>query len=99
MPQYRKKQETVMSKDVNKVRKIILNFLEIRHIHKNHELINIIDETVITYDGTYPSIEIIYESSGDNLWVRTQRHEIIKSIEQYTGLKHNIDFWLGVSSV
>lgn len=85
------------NRSIDDVRKIVSSYLEIEHVHQNYKLIKIEDETVSTYDGTYPSIELVYESSGNNLWLRSLRGEIIKGIEQYTGLRHNTDFWLGVS--
>lgn len=86
-----------MRNNVDEVKKIVLAVLEIEHIHDNHKILKIVDETISTYDGTYPSIEIIYESSGNNLWLRQLRGEIIQKIEKYTGLRHNTDFWFGVS--
>ena len=86
-----------MRNDVDEVRKIIHSILELDHIHANHKVLEIIDETRTTYDGTYPSFEIIYESSDNDLWLRSLRGEIIQNIEKYTGLRHNTDFWFGVS--
>lgn len=86
-----------MKNKIDKVRQIVFSVLEIEHIHDNHKIIKIEDETISTYDGIYPSIEIIYESSGNNLWLREQRGQLIHRIEKYTGLRHNTDFWLGVS--
>jgi hypothetical protein len=86
-----------MRNDVDEVRKIIHSILEIDHIHANHKVLEIIDETRTTYDGTYPSFEIVYKSSGNNLWIKELQKQIILKIETYTGLRHNTDFWFGVS--
>ena len=87
-----------MRNDINKVKKIILSYLEEDHVHDGFKLIEIVDETISTYDGIYPSIELVYESSGNNLWLRGLRGELISGIEKYTGLRHNTDFWLGISN-
>lgn len=86
-----------MEKNIEKIRKCIFSVLEIEHIHDNHKVIKIQDETISTYDGTYPSIEIIYESYDNNLWLKELKGKIIFSIEKYTGLRHNTDYWLGLS--
>ena len=87
-----------MAHDIQKVKTIISTYLEQEHVHDGFKLIEMIDETISTYDGTYPSIELIYESSGNNLWLRGLRGQLISGIENYTGLRHNTDFWLGVSN-
>lgn len=86
-----------MTHDIQKVKSIISTYLEQEHVHDGFKLIEIVYETISTYDGTYPSIKLIYESSGNNLWLIGLRRQLISGIEKYTGLKHNTDFWLGVS--
>ena len=81
--------------DVSRVNKIILNYLSHEHIHNGYKVKEIKNETISTYDGLYPSFEIIYEGSGPKIVNMTS--EIIHGIEKYTGLKSNRDFWVGIS--
>lgn len=83
--------------NIEKIEKIVAKFLSEDHVHQGKKLIEIKNDTISTYDGQYPSFELIYSPEGNNLWLRQLRGEIIKSIQDYTGLRHNTHFWLGVS--
>jgi hypothetical protein len=81
--------------NIPRTQKIISNFLIQNSLHSEKKF-KIRNETITTYDGLYPSFEIIYENVS-NIWVIEQRKYLIELIEKYTGLKHNSNFWLGVS--
>ena len=59
-------------------------------------MLSIVNETISTYDGTYPSYEIIYESLENKTASEIQKN-ITKDIENYLGLKHGSDYWLGIT--
>ena len=84
-----------MQKDIKRVEKIISGFLSQQHVHSGHKILEIKNETISTYDGTYPAFEIIYEGKKSNK-DRTP-YLLSLEIEKYTGLKRNTDFWIGVS--
>lgn len=84
-----------MIDDTEKVEKIISKFLEQNCVHEGFIVKEIKNETISTYDGVYPSFEIIYESFDKN------SHEFINNlttqIERFTGLKHKKDYWLWIN--
>ena len=81
--------------DILFVEKIILDYLSYSQVHTGFKVKEIKNETVSTYDGLYPSFEIIYE--GKQPEYNIVQLEITKGIEKYTGLKKNKDYWIGIS--
>lgn len=81
--------------DTKRVEKIIGRYLSMNHIHCGSKVKEIKNETISTYDGLYPSFEIIYE--GKQPIYNITQLEITQGIEKYTGLKKNKDYWIGVS--
>jgi hypothetical protein len=81
--------------DILSVEKIISEYLNRSHVHTGFKVKEIKNETISTYDGLYPSFEIIYE--GKQPQVNIAQLEITQGIEKYTGLKKNKDYWIGVS--
>ena len=81
--------------DILSVEKIISEYLNRSHGHTGFKVKEIKNETISTYDGLYPSFEIIYE--GKQPQVNIAQLEITQGIEKYTGLKKNKDYWIGVS--
>jgi len=77
------------------VEKIILEYLNRGHVHTGFKVKEIKNETVSTYDGLYPSFEIIYE--GKQPQYSIVQLEITEGIEKYTTLKNNKDYWIGIS--
>lgn len=84
-------------KNIPQIEKVVLSFLRQENLHPK-KVLEIKNETIETYDGLYPSFEIIYEG-GHTTWIYEHKKNLINSLENYTGLKHNTDFWLGVSFV
>lgn len=78
-----------------RIKDIIENYLEMKHVHGEFKIKEIRNETVSTYDGLYPSFEIIYE--GKQPQINIAQLEITQEIEKYTGLKKNKDYWIGIS--
>jgi hypothetical protein len=78
-----------------KIESLIQNYLSMNHIHCGSKVKQIKNETVSTYDGLYPSFEIIYEGKRPKYDI-TQL-EITQGIEKYTTLKNNKDYWIGIS--
>jgi hypothetical protein len=72
-----------------------MDYLSHSHVHTGFKVKEIKNETVSTYDGLYPSFEIIYE--GKQPLVNIAQLEITQGIEKYTGLKKNKDYWIGIS--
>ena len=81
--------------DISFTERIILEYLSHSHVHTDFKVKEIKNETVSTYDGLYPSFEIIYE--GKQPLVNIAQLEITQGIEKYTGLKKNKDYWIGIS--
>jgi hypothetical protein len=77
------------------VEKTILEYLSHNHVHGEYKVKEIKNETISTYDGLYPSFEIIYE--GKQPLVQIAQLQITEGIEKYTGLKKNKDYWIGIS--
>ncbi len=77
------------------VEKIILEYLNRGHVHTGFKVKEIKNETVSTYDGQYPSFEVIYEGKQPKYTI--SRLELTKEIEKYTTLKYNKDYWIGIS--
>jgi len=85
-----------MKRTIEQVEKIIKNYLEMENVHYGFKVKKIINETVSTYDGTYPSFEIFYE--GFDQYKNSEiRKNIQADIERYTGLKYGSDYWLGIN--
>lgn len=85
-----------MRRTIEQVEMTLKNYLELGNVHYGNKLKRINNETISTYDGTYPSFEVIYE--GDNRRMNHDiQNEIIKDIERYVGLKHGTDYWLGIT--
>jgi hypothetical protein len=78
-----------------KIESLIQNYLSMSHIHCGSKVKQIKNETISTYDGLYPSFEIIYEGKRPKYDI-TQL-EITQGIEKYTTLKNNKDYWIGIS--
>jgi hypothetical protein len=78
-----------------KIENLIQHYLSMDHIHCGSKVKEIKNETVSTYDGHYPSFEIIYEGKRPKYDI-TQL-EITQGIEKYTTLKNNKDYWIGIS--
>jgi hypothetical protein len=81
--------------EIPQVEKIISRYLEQSHIHNGFKVKIIKNETISTYDGLYPSFEIIYE--GKQPKITFSSAVLAQEIEKYTGLKHNKHYWLGIS--
>ena len=81
--------------DISSVEKIITTYLNQHHVHGEFKVKEIKNETISTYDGQYPSFEIIYE--GKQPKYTMSRLELTKQIEKYTTLKYNKDYWIGIS--
>ena len=81
--------------DISFTERIILEYLSHSHVHTDFKVKEIKNETVSTYDGLYPSFEIIYQ--GKQPLVNIAQLEITQGIEKYTGLKKNKDYWIGIS--
>ena len=81
--------------DISFTERIILEYLSHSHVHTDFKVKEIKNETISTYDGLYPSFEIIYE--GKQPEYNIVQLEITQGIEKYTGLKKNKDYWIGVS--
>jgi hypothetical protein len=81
--------------DILFIEKIILDYLNNNRVHTGFKVKEIKNETVSTYDGLYPSFEIIYEGKRPKYDI-TQL-EITQGIEKYTTLKNNKDYWIGIS--
>jgi len=81
--------------DISFTERIILEYLSHGHVHTDFKVKEIKNETVSTYDGLYPSFEIIYE--GKQPEYNIIQLEITQGIEKYTGLKKNKDYWIGIS--
>lgn len=81
--------------NVSTVEKVILEYLKHNHVHTGFKVKEIKNETISTYDGQYPSFEIIYE--GKQPKHHMSPLEITSGIEKYTGLKRNKDYWIGIS--
>jgi hypothetical protein len=81
--------------DILFIEKIILDYLSHSRVHTGFKVKEIKNETVSTYDGLYPSFEIIYE--GKQPEYNIVQLEITQGIEKYTGLKKNKDYWIGIS--
>jgi hypothetical protein len=81
--------------DIKFVEKVLSHYLTQEHVHTGFKVKKILNETVSTYDGQYPSFEIIYE--GKQPKINIAQLEITQGIEKYTGLKKNKDYWIGVS--
>lgn len=77
------------------VEKIISEYLSLNHVHGEFKVKEVRNETVSTYDGLYPSFEVIYE--GKQPKVNMAQLEITLGIDKYTGLKKNKDYWIGIS--
>jgi hypothetical protein len=77
------------------VEKIISEYLSRDNVHGEFKVKEIKNETVSTYDGLYPSFEIIYE--GKQPLYNITQLEITLGIEKYTNLKKNKDYWIGIS--
>ena len=71
--------------DISFTERIILEYLSHSHVHTDFKVKEIKNETVSTYDGLYPSFEIIYE--GKQPEYNIIQLEITQGIEKYTGLK------------
>ena len=78
-----------------KIESLIRNYLSMNHIHCGSKVKQIKNETVSTYDGQYPSFEVIYEGKQPKYTI--SRLELTKEIEKYTTLKYNKDYWIGIS--
>lgn len=81
--------------DILLVERVILEYLSHDHVHTGFKVKEIKNETISTYDGQYPSFEIIYE--GKQPKYNLTQHELTSEIEKYTGLKKNKDYWIGIS--
>lgn len=86
-----------MYNKIDKVRKIVGAVINTSSVHGQHNFIKFEDETVSTYDGMYPSFELMYKSEGNNLWLSEHKENLITTIMNYTGLRYGTDYWLGVS--
>jgi hypothetical protein len=78
-----------------RIERIIRHYLTMSHVHTGFKVKEIKNETISTYDGLYPSFEIIYE--GKQPQVNITQLEITLGIDKYTGLKKNKDYWIGIS--
>lgn len=81
--------------DILSVEKIILEYLNRSHVHTGFKVKEIKNETVSTYDGLYPSFEIIYEGKQPKITFSSAL--LAQEIEKYTTLKNNKDYWIGIS--
>ena len=81
--------------DISSVEKIILGYLNCSHVHTGFKVKEIKNDTISTYDGMYPSFEIIYE--GKQPQITFSSVFLTQEIEKYTTLKNNKDYWIGIS--
>ena len=77
--------------EIEKVSKNVIASVDVA----GYKVKEIKNETISTYDGLYPSFEIIYE--GKQPQVNIAQLEITLGIDKYTGLKKNKDYWIGIS--
>ena len=82
--------------EIPQVERIISKYLEQPHIHHGFKVKKIQNETISTYDGLFPSFEIIYEGK-DPIPSPMSAYEMGREIEKYTGLKYKTHYWLGFS--
>ena len=85
-----------MRRTVEQIERILKKYLELESVHYGFKVKNIVSETISTYDGTYPSIEIFYENF-DQFKNSEIKKNLQKDIEGYTGLKYGRDYWLGIN--
>ena len=81
--------------ETQKIEKIVSEYLKHDHVHTGFKIVKIKNETISTYDGQYPSFEIIYEGKQPKFNIR--QLELTLGIEKYTGLKNNKDYWIGIT--
>ena len=85
-----------MKRTIEQVEKQLKSYLSMETVHNGNRVKSVVNETVSTYDGTYPSFEIVYEGVSNRLSPEIQKN-LTKEIERYLGLKHGSDYWLGVT--
>jgi hypothetical protein len=81
--------------EVFRIERIISKYLEDSYVHQGFKVKTIKNDTIPTYDGLYPSFEVIYE--GRQPPITFSSVVLTQEIEKYTGLKHNKHYWLGIS--
>jgi len=84
-----------MLNNVEKVKKVITKFLEQNCVHEGFIVKEIKNDTISTYDGTYPSFELMYENTTKN--PADVLNNLTTQIERFTGLKHKKDYWLWIT--
>lgn len=85
-----------MKRTIEQVEKQLKSYLTMDTVHNGNKVKSVVNETVSTYDGTYPSFEIVYEGVSNRMSPEIQKN-LTKEIERYLGLKHGSDYWLGVT--
>lgn len=85
-----------MKRTIEQVEKQLKSYLSMETVHNGNRVKSVVNETVSTYDGTYPSFEIVYEGVSNRMSPEIQKN-LTKEIERYLGLKHGSDYWLGVT--
>lgn len=83
--------------DKQRAKKIVKAYLEMDNVHYGLKVKRIEEQEIITYDGDYNLIEIVYERNTDILIPPTIK-TLSDDIGLYTGLRHKRDFWIGITS-
>ena len=81
--------------DISSVEKIISTYLNQQHVHGEFKVKEIKNETISTYDGQYPSFEVIYEGKQPNFDMT--KLSLTEGIQKYTNLRSNVDYWIGIT--
>lgn len=80
-----------------KIKTLVESYLAVNHVHYGAKIKRVEHSVVETYDGKYPTIEVIYEDKlpeGNPSPI----YNLPYDIEKYTGLKHKRDYWLGITA-
>lgn len=85
-----------MKRSIEQVEKQLKSYLSMETVHEGNKLKSVVNETISTYDGTYPLFNITYQRIEGGLIPDIKRNLIV-NIEKYLGLKHRSDYWLGIT--
>jgi ribosomal protein S13 len=84
--------------DKQRAKNIVRAYLEMDNVHYGLKVKRLEEQEIITYDGDYNLIEIIYDGSISNLTNKIDVKTLSDDIGRYTGLRHKRDFWIGITS-
>ena len=83
--------------DKQRAKKIVKAYLEMDNVHYGLKVKRIDEQEIITYDGDYNLIEIVYERNT-NIPIPPTIKTLSDDIGLYTVLRHKRDFWIGITS-